>query len=254
MSTSGQKRSINEFRNITGCTEKIATDWLKKYNWNLERAVDAYLTQKTGGPVKPEKKVDTSKLSKIFDKYAGTTDKTKDIMEDENLVQFFNDIGIDPEGGASLVVAFKLGCKTLGMIKRQEFIDGWAKHGVETLDTMKSTAAKWAEILGSKTEFKDFYRWLFDFIKDEGDRKTLDTSVAVDFWKLVMVKQFPLLPKWIAFLEKQGTKTVSNDLWMMVYEFSRDVKPDLSNYDPDGAWPALIDEFVECMKEEANKA
>lgn len=48
------------------------------------------------------------------------------------------------------------------------------------------------------------------------------------------------------YCETQGRKqkSVSYDLWKMSYEFARDVKSDLSNFEDDGAWPALIDDFV----------
>jgi len=254
MSTAAQKKSIKEFRSVTGATEKVATDLLKAQNWNLERSIDAFFNNpSSSGPKGSDKKVDNTKLSKVFDKYAGTTEKTKDIMEDEKLAEFLNAIGVDPSGGGSLCVAYRLKCKTMGLIKRQEFLDGWKNYGADSIDTMKTSAKDIVKTLENKSDFKDFYRWLFDFVKEEGDRKTIDASVAVDMWNLVMTSHFPLLPKWIKFLESQNQKTVSQDLWTMAFEFARDVKPDLSNYDPDGAWPAVVDEFVEFVKEGSEK-
>jgi len=253
MSTAAQKKAIKEFRSVTGATEKVATDVLKKQNWNLERSIDSFFNNRGSFPASSDKKVDTSKLSKVFDKYAGTTEKKKDIIEDEKLMEYLNAIGVDPEGGGSLTIAYKLKCKTIGFIRRQEFLDGWGALGADSTDTMKTQAKDIVKILENKLEFKDFYRWLFDFVKDESERKTIDASTAVDMWNLVMLKHFPLLPKWIKFLESQGQKTVSQDLWTMTYEFARDVKSDLSNYDPDGAWPGLVDEFVDYVKADGKK-
>jgi DCN1-like protein 1/2 len=38
---------------------------------------------------------------------------------------------------------------------------------------------------------------------------------------------------------------VTRDTWNQTLEFSRQIGEDMSGYDPAGAWPYLIDEFVE---------
>ncbi|KAJ7320128.1 hypothetical protein JRQ81_019639 [Phrynocephalus forsythii] len=43
-------------------------------------------------------------------------------------------------------------------------------------------------------------------------------------------------------------RVINKDQWYNVLEFSRTVHADLSNYDEDGAWPVLLDEFVEWQK------
>lgn len=47
------------------------------------------------------------------------------------------------------------------------------------------------------------------------------------------------------FLEQSKYKVMNKDQWCNVLEFSRSVSADLSNYDEDGAWPVLLDEFVD---------
>jgi DCN1-like protein 1/2 len=254
MSTPAQKKALKEFKAVTNTSDKVATEALKKTNWDLERALDGFFNK--GGEAKAsgfsfgsDSKVDKTKLGKIFDKYAGTTEKDKDLMFDEKLAEYLKAIGVDPEGAASLGVAWRLKCKALGAIKRAEFLDGWANLGIDSIDKMQTQAKEIAKTLENKTDFKEFYRWLFDFVKVEGDRKTIEVGTAVDMWNLVLTKHFTLLPKFLKFLESQGTKTVSHDLWTMLFEFARDVKPDLSNYDADGAWPADIDAFVEYVRE-----
>jgi hypothetical protein len=40
---------------------------------------------------------------------------------------------------------------------------------------------------------------------------------------------------------------VAKDVWAQFLDFAA-LKPDLSDYDVDGAWPVLFDEFVEHAK------
>jgi len=38
------------------------------------------------------------------------------------------------------------------------------------------------------------------------------------------------------------------DQWMNILEFCRTIKGDLSNYDENGAWPVLLDEYCEWIR------
>jgi len=247
MSTAAQKKSIKDFKSVCGATEKVAGDLLKKYNYNVEQALDHFYTHggSTDVTVGSGKAGDKSKISKIFDKYADAKD-SKDLMQGEPLGQFFRDAGVDPEkeGAVTLASAYKLKCKVLGEIKRTEFVDGYTAAGCDTIEKIKADMGKVREMLKDKIQFRDFYRWLFDFIKEEPDRKSVDLEPAMEFLKCVMPPHFPLCNEFLDFVKTQKLKTVSSDVWNQLYEFARDIKSDLSNYETDGAWPVLFDDFV----------
>ena len=85
--------------------------------------------------------------------------------------------------------------------------------------------------------------------------RTLPTEVALQMWTLVLGgERFSRLARWTAFLEKEGVRAVTKDVWDMLLTFATDVETDLSNYDDDGAWPVLIDDFVECKGRPAPRA
>jgi len=48
-------------------------------------------------------------------------------------------------------------------------------------------------------------------------------------------------------------KAVSRDVWDQCLEFSREIRSDLSNWEDDGAWPGIIDEFVEFVNKDTGK-
>lgn len=82
-------------------------------------------------------------------------------------------------------------------------------------------------------------------MKEDEERKTIDTNVAVGLWSVVLPLHFPLTDAWLAFCKSsKSLKMVSNDLWQQLWEFARDADTDLANFDEDGAWPVIIDEFV----------
>ncbi|KAL8172350.1 hypothetical protein V2J09_024154 [Rumex salicifolius] len=95
-------------------------------------------------------------------------------------------------------------------------------------------------------EFSNFYEFVF-FVSRENGQKNITVSRAIAAWKLVLFGRFRLLNQWCDFVEKNQRHNISEDTWGQVLAFSRCVHEDLEGYDPGGAWPVLIDDFVEHM-------
>lgn len=72
----------------------------------------------------------------------------------------------------------------------------------------------------------------------------LAAEVAVALWQLLLQGRFSRLTEWCQFVGEKYKKMVSKDTWNLLLDFIETVKPDFSDYDADGAWPVLIDEFV----------
>lgn len=83
----------------------------------------------------------------------------------------------------------------------------------------------------------------------EKDQRSLDLNTAKCMLGLLLGKTWPLFPVFNQFLEQSKYKVINKDQWCNVLEFSRTINLDLSNYDEDGAWPVLLDEFVEWYKD-----
>lgn len=253
MSTAAiQKKALKEFKTVvSGVSDKVATEYLKKVNYNVERALDAYYqSNKTNTFTPSTPKADKSKLNKLFDKYAGDG-KEKDKMSDEKLGLFFKDGGIDAEKDActTLALAWKLKGKTLGEFSRTEFVDGFSNLGVDSIKGIQQELQTIKSSLSNKQTFKEFYEWLFTFIKDDEERKVLELEPAIEMMGLVLKEQFQLLDKYVDFLRKTKVKAITQDVWTQTLEFAREVKPDLSDFDADGAWPGVLDDFVTYLKE-----
>ncbi|KQK15075.1 uncharacterized protein LOC100832928 [Brachypodium distachyon] len=100
--------------------------------------------------------------------------------------------------------------------------------------------------LDDARHFSTFYDFVF-FISRENGQKNITIQKAVAAWRIVLNGRFRLLDRWCNFVEKYQRHNISEDAWQQLLAFSRCVNEDLEGYDPKGAWPVVIDDFVEHM-------
>jgi DCN1-like protein 1/2 len=77
----------------------------------------------------------------------------------------------------------------------------------------------------------------------------LDTAVA--YWNLLLVPRHPIVTEWTTFVTENYKRGISKDTWNMILEFTTyyESDPSLASYDEEAAWPSVIDEFVEYLRE-----
>ncbi|EJD06082.1 DUF298-domain-containing protein [Fomitiporia mediterranea MF3/22] len=102
--------------------------------------------------------------------------------------------------------------------------------------------------------FSEFYGFCFTLVKKEGAR-SIDMDYACAFWSVILAPTYPLMSEVIDFINDRGTyKGVNKDLWTMMKEYCESVTPNLDGYDSEGAWPTLLDDFVEWKKGKAGSS
>lgn len=106
--------------------------------------------------------------------------------------------------------------------------------------------------------FKIVYRHAF-IAGREKDQKALSLENALIYWGMLFSEpgwqwksnNQDWLEHWRNFLNEKWTRTVSKDMWNMTFEFALKSVEDetLSFWSEDGAWPSVIDDFVEWCKQ-----
>ncbi|KAA8579386.1 hypothetical protein FQN60_016816 [Etheostoma spectabile] len=159
-------------------------------------------------PIIAEKLFSNKKCLAWFHGYAGP-DK---VVGPEAMEKFCEDIGVEPENIIMLVLAWHLEAASMGFFTKEEWLRGMTLLECDCTERLQSKLDYLRGELNDSALFKNIYRYAFDFAR------------------------------------QSKYKGMNKDQWYNVLEFSRTIKADLSNYDEDGAWPVLLDEFVEWKK------
>mmetsp|Transcript_42565 Transcript_42565/g.117427 ORF Transcript_42565/g.117427 Transcript_42565/m.117427 type:complete len:251 (-) Transcript_42565:234-986(-) len=239
-----QREKVANFQAVTGAPAKLAADFLKRHSWSLDQAVDIFFTEGHSYSSNAAAPTDAKKLDAFFRKYKAPAE---DGINSEGIQELCADLGISPLDPVTLVIAQSCRAVQMGVFTREEFISGMQRLGCDEAVKLRAKLPELQAVLQDRQRCKDVYAFTFQFALDQGQR-CLPPEMCVEFWKLLLAGHFQLLEKWINFVEQRVTNSISKDVWMMVYDLATQVKPDLSDYDMNGAWPVLIDDFVESVR------
>ena len=92
--------------------------------------------------------------------------------------------------------------------------------------------------------FRDFFKFVFLFSR-EGTHRTIEKDIVAALLPIAIGDRSAHTASFLAFLENSSTTRVTLDQWCSFLEFSDTVAPDFEGYEEDGAWPLLLDEYVE---------
>mmetsp|Transcript_15449 Transcript_15449/g.25248 ORF Transcript_15449/g.25248 Transcript_15449/m.25248 type:complete len:265 (+) Transcript_15449:428-1222(+) len=171
----------------------------------------------------------------------------------EGMMNFCNDIQVDPEDPVMVALSWSMGAANLGVYTREEFFRGMEKLGCASAQELVESGkmALFRNYLTNihRPEFLEIYRYAYGWAC-EPDQKSLSKEVAVHLWPLLLRPlNFELLDEFLKFVEVSGSKGVTRDLWIQVYHFIvayKSANNSFSFHDPDNsAWPVVIDEFIE---------
>lgn len=168
------------------------------------------------------------------------------VMGPDGMEKFCEDIGVEPENIVMLVLAWKMDAKQMGFFTEEEWVQGLSDLQCDSIQKIQGKLDYLKSLLNDTTHFKSIYRYAYDFARDK-DQRSMDMATAKAMLQLLLGKHWPLCAPFHQFLEQSKYRVINKDQWCNVLEFSRTIKPDLSNYDEDGAWPVLLDEFVEWL-------
>ncbi|KAI7868249.1 DCN1-like protein 2 [Spinellus fusiger] len=247
-----QLQKVLQLVELTRQSEKDAQRLLQSSQWDVSRAVDIfYRTPATPQGQTPcmtnTKSINTKSINTLFDKYQDP-DKRDSITVD-GCILLCQDLGIEPTALEFLLVSHQLNSERMGEMTRQGFVEGCVKHHCDTVEGLAQAmqTLKTQMDTGVDTALRSIYNYAFLFGRQTG-QKSLSLEAAIELWRLLLTGRFHLLDSWIQFLQEKHGKAISRDTWSLFYEFASQKDLNVDTHDADGAWPILIDQFVDYLQ------
>jgi len=199
----------------------------------------------------------TAKKEDQCDAYLALFDQFKDDESEigpGGIERLCSAMDLDPSEVQVLVLAWCLGANKMGYFSREQWTSGAPKLGAAgTAEALKERlGAVHNATLRDIEKLRDLHKFAHKFCRENERRKNIDLPSALAMLSLLLQ---PLYPEHVAEIaeylnqhkriEKAG---LSMDEWTMMLQFFREIKPDCSNYQDDGAWPLMLDEYVEWQR------
>ena len=133
-----------------------------------------------------------------------------------------------------------------GQLSRDEFYNGMGLLGCDSIEALKATTPSLDTGFLERQQFREFFKFVFQFSR-EGTHRTIEKDVVAALLPLAASNRSNHTVQFVEFLEQCSTTRITLDQWTSFLEFSDKVSPPpcFDGYEEDGAWPLLIDEYVE---------
>jgi len=251
--TRTQRDQVRQFVVFTNTSDNLAIAVLQSHEWDLGVSLDNYFQNPNRYTALAPRAnaIDPAKIDTLFDTYMDEDSEL--IGEGGGMSRLLKDLGVDPDSDiCSLILAWKLKAESLGEFSRSEWKEGLTYLKCDSIDKLKQRLPELRNEIKDTQPFKDFYNFIFFLVK-ENDQRTLNLDMAIAVWKLILKDKFVFLDIWAEWLTTHHTHAISKDEWALLLDFALSIDPEMKNYNPEDAWPVLIDNFVEYGREHLKK-
>lgn len=190
---------------------------------------------------KPPEKISPS------DEWFSALSLGKDEIDPSGIERLCHQLELAPDSLEVLVFAWRAGAKRMGYLTKEEWSNAQKHFNCDSPNKLRNDLKTFCRSIHFESQnAKLLHRFGFDFCREE-NRKILDKDTATVMLHCLMTTRWLLIGKFSDYFKNSTYRGMNRDQWNNVFEFAKTFGEfrDTSLYDPDGAWPVMIDEFVQ---------
>ncbi|KAF7814475.1 DCN1-like protein 4 [Senna tora] len=195
---------------------------------------------------------ESERIDSLFYSYANGS---SGLIDPEGIETLCADMEVDHTDVRILMLAWKMKAEKQGYFTLDEWRRGLKAVRADTISKLKKSLVDLEKEVMRPSNLSDFYSYAFRYCLTEEKQKSIDIESICELLTLVLGSQFPSqVYLFVEYLKTQNDyKVINMDQWMGFFRFCNEISfPELSNYNPEHAWPLVLDNFVEWVREKQN--
>ncbi|KAI4355808.1 hypothetical protein L6164_004547 [Bauhinia variegata] len=192
---------------------------------------------------------ETERIDNLFYSYAN---ESSGLIDPEGIEALCADMEVDHTDVRILMLAWKMRAEKQGYFTLDEWRKGLKALRADTISKLKKALPDLEKEVKRPSNFTEFYSYAFRYCLTEEKQKSIDVESICMLLTIVLGSQFPAqVNSFVEYLKTQNDyKVINMDQWMGFFRFCNEISfPGLSDYNADLAWPLILDNFVEWVRE-----
>ncbi|CAE5957605.1 unnamed protein product [Arabidopsis arenosa] len=189
------------------------------------------------------------RIDHLFNQYAN---RSSSLIDPEGIEELCSNLEVSHTDIRILMLAWKMKAEKQGYFTHEEWRRGLKALRADTISKLKKALPELEKEVRRPSNFADFYAYAFRYCLTEEKQKSIDIETICQLLEIVMGSTFRAqVDYFVEYLKIQNDyKVINMDQWMGLYRFCNEISfPDMGNYNPELAWPLILDNFVEWILE-----
>ncbi|CAN7098587.1 unnamed protein product [Brassica rapa subsp. narinosa] len=232
------QRSNKVMRRSAAASSKKKSDSITSSTTDLFRSASSKATTK-----------EMDRIDHLFNQYANTS---SNLIDPEGIEELCSNLEVPHTDIRILMLAWKMKSEKQGYFTQEEWRRGLKALRADTLNKLKKALPELEKEVRRQSNFADFYAYAFRYCLTEEKQKSIDIETICQLLEIVMGSTFrPQVDYFVEYLKIQNDyKVINMDQWMGFYRFCNEISfPEMTEYNPELAWPLVLDNFVEWIRE-----